>query len=176
MRVPLEIRERAARLTTSRPPQVISHSIQPGDIRLVRTDEVSRICVVLKSETGSTAQITLVHSSPEMAMSDDIVVPCDALDFSPGYDVVMQMSLRVLVWAEQLSDVLLGRVSDDILSYFWKKSDVNIPDELKIYRGTYIAGVFDARKQFKSREIEDAASLARDCTTKQLEGLWIGED
>jgi hypothetical protein len=175
MAVPLEIQERAASLRASRPQRIVSELVQPGDIRVVRFNEIMKVCVVLKVD-AATAQISTVHPFTEMAMSDDIVVPRDALPFDPGYDIVMQTSIRGVVWLRQLSNHLLGRVPSEVLLYYWKRQDAELPKELGMYRGTNACGIFDARRSFKTQEFECIKELTRDCTTKRLKDWFIGED
>jgi hypothetical protein len=175
MALPLEIQERAASLHASRPQRIVSDLVQPGDLRAVRSNDLTKVCVVLKVDAVS-AQISTVHPFTDMAMSDDIVVPRDALPFNPGYDIVMQTSIRGVVWLRQLSNHLLGRVPSEVLSYYWKRQDAELPKELGLYRGMNACGVFDARRTFKTEEFKCVQELTRDCTTERLKDWIIGED
>lgn len=166
-------RELADRL---QPTPRADREIGPGDLRRCRNvdgEREERLVMVLKVDTArETAQVTLVHSFPEYATPDDIIV--DGAVTALNYSIVVQGDLRGVVWLREL-DRLVSRVPAEVVSACFSPQLPSF-DQVGLAGGPRLGGRLDARWDFKVAEWESMARLCADCTSSLLDGESIGLD
>jgi hypothetical protein len=176
----------AALVETGAPPtlglekEALSSDVLVGDVRVVKalSYEGTDRRLVLVSDVdpvSGSAEVHLVHSSPELATSRDVVVEADLV--GAPYVVVVETDLRAVVWSFQL-DRRVGHMDEEVLemvkilgsdrSDLEPSADQVIGSQV-VYCGTEMTGALDGRWPFKEVEGSVLRRFAADCTEALLD-------
>jgi len=136
---------------------IVTASIRPGDIRAATSGHLRRLVCVLRdphvnADGEQSVVVALIHPYVEYATGADRIV--DSSVSGLPYVLVVERDLVGVVFPDQLDPSPLAHLAHGTLRI--------------APRGPDLLGPFDARWQFKQRELEDLHELVADCTTQAL--------
>ena len=163
--IPDLIKKRLADRTPPRPRA--DRAITSGDIRRVESDGESRLVLVLAvNPARENAQVTLIHSYPEQATGDDIVVDPSVSDLT--YPIVVEAGMRGVIRSLDLGRLVTSLPSEVVAACLSPRMPALTGGGLST--GTAFGGPLDARSAFKDAERRSLARLCADSTAAVLDG------
>jgi hypothetical protein len=166
--IPEVVREELKR--RRRPSPRADRPIRAGDLRRCDSAGESRLVLVLKViPERETVQVTLIHSLPEYATANDVVLDPSLTGLT--YATIAQGDLRGVVWLRDLGR-LVAQVPQSVVTTCLTGRRPSGSGSLPA--GLRLAGPLDARWDFKVAERESLARLCADCTSSTIDTETLG--
>ena len=141
-------------------------AVESGQFRIIEAEGLKRQVLVVRvdSEEGF-CEVMLAHPYVEQATGVDVVITRE--ETGVPYTMVVQTDCHGMVWTVELGKII-GVVGEDAMAALGAVASGEFP-EGRYLPGVKLAGLVDARWEFKVSEGQVMSALTRDCTAALID-------